>query len=189
MSQYTEGGYLCPANDRFSAKATEIAAGVESDAEIAKALFRQVRDTYCWDMAKTRGAQYLLEKQPQRAMSFDKSNLLVSLLRSSNIPARFKFIKCIFYNEYKEREDTSIHAPVEARIDGDWTVADPAFGPHTEQFKSVAEFGEETWETIESEKILAALPRWFVLSYNYGMRFVHPTVRQIRDELRECQEL
>jgi len=122
-------------------------------------------------------------------MSFDKSNLLVSLLRSINIPARFRMIKCTFHNEYKDRIDTSYHAPVEVTIDGDWITADPAFGKHTRQFKSIAAFGEETWEDIAKSSRVSSLSRLFVLPYNYLIRFVHPDVRTIRDELRECQQI
>lgn len=187
--QFQEGGYLCPVTDEMTAKATEIAAGVESDEEIARALFRWVRDEYCWDMTKVRGAQYLLEEEPLRAMSFDKSNLLVSLLRSSDIPARFRLLRCIFYNERKEREDKSVHAPVEIYLDGEWVVADPAFGPHTEQYMPVSELGEETWMSVESSNRVAELPRKFVLPYNYVLRFIHPQIRRVQSELRDCQEL
>lgn len=189
MDAYRESGYLCPVNESFSAQATEVAAGVEADRAIAEALFRWVRDEYVYDMTKIRGAQHLLDARPRRAVSFDKSNLLVSLLRSSDIPARFRLLRCTFHNAYQDRKDEAIHAPVEVYLDGEWVTADPAFGPHTDAFRAEAAFGEETWTAVKSEKTVAALPRWLVYAYNYLMRFAHPTVRQVRTELRECQDM
>ncbi|MDY6777389.1 MAG: transglutaminase family protein [Candidatus Nanohaloarchaea archaeon] len=189
MNDYLHSGYLCPVNKKTVQKAEDVAGEKETDRERAEALFEWVRDTYCWDMTKVGGATYLLHKEPARAMSFDKSNLLVSLLRSVEIPARFNFIKCTFQNEYKDRIDDSIHAPVEVKLDDEWITADPAFGEHTSQFKSVASFGEKTWKDLKESKKLAELPRWFVFMYNHIMRYLHPDVRKIRRELRECQNL
>lgn len=187
MDQYLDNGYLCPVNEAVQKKADAITADDKTDRAIAETLFHWVRDKYCWDMTKIRGAQYMLQAEPTYAMSFDKSNVLVSLLRSAGIPARFNYITCTFYNEYKDRIDDSVHAPVEVYLDGEWITADPAFGTQTEQFKSAAAFGEETWETIKSSKQLHALPRHFVFGYNYIFRFLHPDIRTIRSELRECQ--
>lgn len=189
MTSNTRGGYLCPVNERMREQAREFTDSGDSDREKAERLFHWVRDTYCWDMTKIRGAGHLLREQPTRAMSFDKSNLLVSLLRSIDIPARFRMIKCTFYNEYKDRIDDSYHAPIEVKLGDDWITADPTFGKHTRRFKSVSEFGEETWETIEKSSRVVSLSRFFVLPYNYIARFFHPDIRKIRKELRECQDL
>lgn len=182
-------GYLCPVTSSTRSKARAIVSTADDKDVAAEELFEWVRDTYVWDMTKIYGSTHLLEEQPTYAMSFDKSNLLVSLLRSLDIPARFYFIQCTFYNEYKDRLDDSIHAPVEIKRDGEWVTADPAFGEQTKRFKSVSEFGKETWKDVKRSKTVSQLPRWFVWSYNYVMRFVHPTVRTIRTELRECQDV
>lgn len=181
------GRYLCPVTEEVERKAEEI-AGERSDRERAEQIFEWVRDSFVWDMNKIRGAPYLLGERPEYAMSFDKSNLLVAMLRSQGFEARFRFMRCRFYNEYKDRVDDSIHSPVEVKLDGDWTVADPAFGPETNEFIPVSEFGEETWKEVKSEKRLDQLPRWFVYLYNYGARFVHPDVRAIRSQLREIHD-
>jgi len=189
MREYKAGGFLCPVNQRTQERAERVIDQETSEAEQARDLFHHVRDGYCWDMMKIEGATHLLTKHPKKAMSFDKSNLLVSLLRSVDIPARFRVIQCTFHNEHKDRTDDSLHAPVEIRLNNDWIIADPAFGPHTDAFKSTAPFGEQTWEAIKKEHTCRSLPRLLVYSYNYFMRFVHPDVRTIREELRECQDL
>lgn len=188
QDRYREDGYLCPVTPRGRAKARDIAEGTEDTHEAAEACFRWVRDTYCWDITRIRGAEALLRRDNVRAMSFDKSNLLVSLLRAQDIAARFRFVRCTFHNRYKDRTDTAIHAPVEVLLDGEWVVADPAFGVQTERFVPVASFGEETWAEVQSEEVRATLPRTFVWSYNYLFRFVHPTLRQLRKEIRACQD-
>lgn len=186
--RYREEGYLCPVTPRIQEKSQDIAGDAEDAREAAEACFRWVRDMYCWDITRIRGADALLQRDGTRAMSFDKSNLLVSLLRAQDLPARFRFIRCTFHNRYTDRTDTAIHAPVEVLLDGGWVVADPAFGVHTERFIPVASFGEETWGDVKSEEIRAALPRMFVWGYNYVFRFLHPTLRQLRKEIRACQD-
>lgn len=186
---YTEPGYLVQSDaDAVERLAHSVPSG-GSEREVAEELFLHVRDGYVWDMRKVVGAQVLVERDATYAMSFDKSNLLAALLRARGIPSRFRFIKCTFHNDHRDRIDTSYHAPVEVHLDGEWVTADPAFGEATSAFKAVSGFGEETWEEIESERVVAALPRGFVLGYNYLFRFVHPTVRKIRRELRECQDV
>lgn len=189
VEEYRTGGYYCPVTEEIRRQAAGLVGDTKSRREDAEELFCWVRDRYCWDMTKVRGSRYLITSGPTFAMSFDKSNLLVSLLRSQNIPARFRLIKCTFYNEFKGRHDDSIHAPVEVEIDGEWVIADPAFGKHTRKFKSVSEFGQPTWGSVDTSRTVSELPRWFVLMYNHVVRHVHPTVRQLRRELRECQDV
>lgn len=179
--------YLCQVTEEIEEQAEDITSK-EEPREQAKQIFEWVRDNYVWDMNKIRGASYLLEERPTYAMSFDKSNLLVALLRSQGFEARFRFMRCKFFNEYKERLDDSIHAPVEIKVDGEWLVADPAFGEETSEFKSVSKFGKETWEEVKSEKRVKQLPKWFVLFYNYGAQFLHPNVKSIRKQLHEIQD-
>lgn len=186
---YFKGGYLCPTGKKFRDKVSETVSLEKKDRVIAEKVFRWVRDNYCWDMNKIKGSEKLLENNSIFATSMDKSNLLVSLLRSVGIGCRFKLIETVFYNEYKDRYDDSIHAPVEVYLDGEWVVADPCFGKHTEGFKEVSAFGEPTWEEIKSEKVLSELSRYFVFLYNYFFRFAHPTVRKIRKEIREVREV
>ncbi|MDY6771539.1 MAG: transglutaminase-like domain-containing protein [Candidatus Nanohaloarchaea archaeon] len=189
MREYKVGGYLCPVDERTRETAHAIVTDTDDSDHAARELFHHVRESFCWDMTKIRGTQHLLAEEPVRAMSFDKSNLLVSLARSLGIPARFNLIRCTFHNEYKDRTDSSIHAPVELRLDGDWVTADPAFGEATSRFKPPSQFGEQTWEETSSEKKVSELPKKLVLGYNYLFRFLHPGVRRIRNELRECQEI
>lgn len=189
MREYKSGGWLCPVNDATEERAMSVAGERDTTEGTARALFHHVRDGFCWDMTKVKGATHLLEDGPRRAMSFDKSNLLVALARSIGIPARFNLIRCTFYNKYQDREDSSIHAPVELHIGDEWVTADPAFGKHTSTFKEPASFGERTWEDAKNEKRVAALPRHLVIGYNYLLRFIHPGVRRIRKELRACQQI
>lgn len=179
--------YLCEVTDSIETQAEDIISEGESRKQ-AKELFEWVRDNFVWDMNRIHGANYLLEKRPKYAMSFDKSNLLIALLRSQGFEARFRFMRCTFYNKYKNCVDNSIHAPVEVKINGEWIIADPAFGEETNNFISVSEFGEKTWEEVRSEKRVEELPKWFILFYNYGARFLHPNVRSIRKQLHEIQD-
>ncbi len=186
---YLAGGYLCPVNDRVREAATDVAGDTEEDAAVARQLFEHVRDRYCWDMTRIVGADTLLREAPTYAMSFSKSSLLVALLRSQGIPARFRLLKCKMYNGYRDAVDDSIHAPAEVLLDGEWVTADPTYGEKTAEFREPAEFGEETWKSASSEEERAALPRRFVWAYNYGLRFMHPAIRRIRSDVRECQEV
>lgn len=179
-----QDNYLCQPTEEIEKQAESI-IGEEEPGEQAREIFEWVRDSFVWDMNKIRGASHLLSERPTYAMSFDKSNLLVAMLRSQGFDARFRFMRCKFYNEFKDRVDDSIHAPVEVKAEGSWIVADPAFSKETREFISVSEFGEETWKEVKSEKRINHLPRWFVYFYNYGARFVHPDVRSIREQLHE----
>lgn len=186
MDPVRTDGYLCQVSPAVEELAGTICTGDAPDQD-ARELFRWVRDTFCWDMTAVRGAGHLVDQRPEYAMSFDKSNLLVALLRSQGIPARFRLLRCTFHNRYRDREDASIHAPVEIRLDGDWVTADPAFGPQTSRFIPASTFGEPTWEQVRSSERMTQLPRWLVWGYNYCFRFVHPDIRRIRAELRDCQ--
>ncbi|MFB6203931.1 MAG: transglutaminase family protein [Candidatus Nanohaloarchaea archaeon] len=188
--EYLEPGCLCPVNPTMRAKAEEIIDKQTTDREKARRLHEWVRDRYCWDMKKKIiGSGKILRYNPERAMSFSKSNLLVSLLRSIDIPARYNYLNCTMYNEHSEEEEESIHAPVEVHVNGEWITADPTYGPHTSRYKSVAEFGEQTWEEAESSEKRAELPRSTVWLWNYALRWFHPEIRSMQKELRELQEL
>lgn len=182
-------GYLCEVSEDVEREAADISEGAGGEREEAELLFEWVRDGFVWDMKRIRGARYLLSEEPKYAMSFDKSNLLVALLRARGFEARFRFMSCVFKNDYKDRLDDSVHAPVEVVIGGDWVTADPAFGEATSEFKEVSKFGEETWEEIKNEKKVKSLPRWFVYSYNYVLKYIHPDIKRIRRELREVQDV
>lgn len=178
--------YLCPVTPVVEEKSEELTKGVKKEDE-ARVLFEWVRDRFIWDMTKIRGAKYLLSRSPEYAMSFDKSNLLIALFRARGFEARFRFMRCTFHNEFRDEIDDSFHAPIQVKVDEEWVTADPAFGADTSEFKSVSSFGEETWESIKSEKKIDQLPRWFVYTYNYGARFLHPGVRSIKSQLRQAQ--
>ncbi len=189
MEKYSTGGYLCPTGKSFSKKAKNISKNLDEDYEISKSIYEWVRDNYCWGFPKIRGSRFLLEENVDVATSMDKTNLLVSLLRSIDIPCRYKMVKVVFYNEYKNRLDDSVHVPAEVYLDREWVIADPAFGKHTRKFKSVSKFGEKTWEELKKSKELKELPRHFVLGYNYLIRFTHPKIRKLKKELEEARTL
>lgn len=179
--------YLCPVTPAVEERAADLTEEVKKEDE-PEVLFEWVRDNFTWDMMKIKGSEHLISERPEYAMSFDKSNLLVALLRARGFEARFRFMRCTFHNEYRDEIDDSFHAPVQVKVDGDWITADPAFGSKTSEFKPMSSFGEKTWKSIKSEKKVNQLPRWFVYMYNYAARFLHPSVRSIRSQLREVQD-
>lgn len=188
MNHYQNPGYLTPVNDRTRDKAENILDNPKNNKETAKQLFEWVRDNYCWDMMKIESSEALIDRGPSKAMSFSQSNLLISLLRSKDIPARINFINCQMRNEIEDTVEDSIHGPVEIKIDGEWVVADPTYGPHTEKYHNVSKFGEKTWEEVSKSEKKSELDRSFVLGYNYIFRFVHPDVRSIKKQLRQIQD-
>ncbi len=186
--EFLQPSYLCESDREAVQVKAEVVAGGSEGEEAARKLFRWVRDEYVWDFTKIVGAERLLEQDGRKAMSFSKSNLLAALLRSQGIPARFNLVHGIYHDDHLDRDDHTVHAPVEVYLDGEWVTADPAFGEATREFREVSEFGEETWKELESSEKRAEMPRKFVLGYNYVFRFVHPKLRSLRKELRECQE-
>ncbi|MFB6197862.1 MAG: transglutaminase family protein, partial [Halobacteriaceae archaeon] len=136
-------------------------------------LFLWVRDHFQYDIVPVRGAEDLVVHDRERAMSFDKSNLLAALLRTQDISCRFRLMVCQFHNTYAGRHDRAIHAPIEAKIQGKWMTLDPAFGQDTSAFRSPTAFGEEPWESVSWETRRDTLPRWLIGGYNHVFRRVH----------------
>lgn len=189
MEKYLKSCYLISVNEEMESKALEIIEDREDKEKSARELFKWVRDSYCWDMGKIRKASYLIEENPERAMSFSKSGLLISLLRSIEIPARYNYMNCKMQNKVEGTVESSVHAPVEVKIDDEWITADPTYGPHTRKYHDISKFRKKTWEHIENSEKKAELDRGFVMAYNYLLRFVHPDIRSIKKELRKVQEL
>jgi len=189
MSEFRGPGYLISVNERTRSEAAGIVSDEEDKEKSARELFEWVRDNYCWDMRSIESSEALLGRENSKAMSFSKSNLLISLLRSLDIPARIFLINCRMENKIKGGTESSIHGPVQIKVNGEWIVADPTYGPHTTDYHDKSEFGEETWEELQSSELKHDLDRSFVWGYNYILQYVHPDVRSIRKQLRSVQNI
>lgn len=156
-----------------------------SNKEKAKVLYKWVRNEIDWRVLPVVGAKEILKREPKRAICVDKTNLLVALCRASGIPARYIFLDA----KLKPKKDIpkwTKHAVAEIYLDGEWKIADPAFGEKSKEIMPVNEFGEKSWTKAKNIERKASMSRMFVWFGNLYMKF-SPTGRKLKKTIREVK--
>ncbi len=127
-SAYLQGGQLSKPNAEISSKAQELAALVPTDLEKLVYLTGWVHNRVTYDGAGYGGsiqtAQWVYQNKVGTCDEY--SHLLISMLRSANIPAKF-VAGFVCSANCTESKNWGLHAWVEAFADGKWVPVDPTF--------------------------------------------------------------
>lgn len=166
--------------DLIQARAEELSRDTER--ETSRAIFRFVRDTIQYNIRRRiRGAERVLTEQ--EGMCFDKTNLSIALHRANDIPARYREMRCTLKVRDDDLPAEAFHLVPEARIGGDWVVQDPSFDDSVAALIAPSEWGEPTWERIETERRYAELPFYLPYLINYLVVPFSGKVRRIQAAL------
>ena len=155
----------------------------KSKEEIAKKIFKFVRDEVAWDVLPIVGPEKVLRRKPMAAICFDKALLFGFLCKRYGIKVRYVIAKVRMHTKVKELPPIALHVYPEVYL-GRWHPVDVTFGKKEAKLVEMSKWNKLPFDVLEIKKRKKDFSKLELAFFNLLIKLL-PMTKKIRKVIRK----